>query len=114
MTNSKIVSKEIHLKRRPTGFVTEDDFEIVDVNLPELKKEGEFLVRNIWMSIDPFVRIYMVKGSRIMPPIELDKPLNGGCIGQKNKIQKYQISSWRVCQGEFWLERVLDFSRRRQ
>ena len=79
---NKIVGKEIHLKKRPTGFVTEDDFELVNVMIPELKKEGEFLVRNIWISIDPFMRIFMVKGSRIMPPVELNKPLNGGCIGQ--------------------------------
>jgi NADPH-dependent curcumin reductase CurA len=66
----KIVGKEIHLKRRPTGFVNEDDFELVEVEVPEIKKEGEFLVRNIWMSVDPFLRKYMIKGSRIMPLLE--------------------------------------------
>jgi NADPH-dependent curcumin reductase CurA len=69
LPDNNIVSKEIHLKIRPTGFVTEDDFELVEVEVPEIKKEGEFLVRNIWMSIDPFMRIYMVKGSKIMPPV---------------------------------------------
>lgn len=44
MTNKKIVSKEIHLKRRPTGFVTEEDFGLVEVEVPEPKREGEFLV----------------------------------------------------------------------
>jgi NADPH-dependent curcumin reductase CurA len=65
LTNNEIISKEIHLKKRPTGFVNEDDFELVEVKVPGIIKEGEFLVRNIWMSIDPFMRIYMVKGSRI-------------------------------------------------
>ena len=60
---NKIVANEIHLNKWSTGFVNEDDFELVEV--PEVTKEGEFLVRNIWMSIDPFMRIYMVKGSRI-------------------------------------------------
>ena len=101
---NKLIGKEIHLKRRPTGFLTEDDFELVEVEIPEIKKEGEFLVRNIWMSIDPFTRIYMVKGSKIMPPIELNKPLAGGCIGQvidsrsnKFKVGEYvkYVSRWR-------------------
>ena len=53
------MSKEIHLKNRPSGYA-DKDFEIVEVEIPEVKKEGEFLVRNIWMSVDPFLRIYMV------------------------------------------------------
>ncbi len=40
--NKKLVGKEIHLKKRPAGFVTEDDFELVEVEIPEIKKEGEF------------------------------------------------------------------------
>jgi NADPH-dependent curcumin reductase CurA len=77
---NKIVGKEIHLKKRPAGFVTEDDFGLVEVEVPEVRKEGEFLVRNIWMSVDPWVRIYMVNGSRIMPPVQLNKALNGGVL----------------------------------
>jgi NADPH-dependent curcumin reductase CurA len=68
--------KEIHLRKRPAGFVTEDDFELVEIEIPEIKKDGEFLVRNIWMSVDPWMRIYMTKGSKIMHPVELNKALN--------------------------------------
>jgi NADPH-dependent curcumin reductase CurA len=91
-----MIGKEIHLKKRPTGFVTEDDFELVEVEVPEIKKEGEFLVRNIWMSADPFMRVYMVKGSKIMPPIELNKPLNGGCIGQviESRSNKFKVGEY--------------------
>jgi NADPH-dependent curcumin reductase CurA len=110
---NKIVGKEIHLKKRPAGFVTEDDFELVEVEVPEVKKEGEFLVRNIWMSIDAFMRIYMTKGSRIMPPVELNKALNGGCIGQiiesrndKFKVGEYVKANfgWR----EYWVSQDVD------
>ena len=52
------------------------------VTIPELKKEGRVLVRNIWMSLDPFLRIYMVGGTKIMPPFKLNKAPSGGCIGQ--------------------------------
>jgi hypothetical protein len=30
LKNNKIISKEIHLKKRPAGLVTEDDFKLVD------------------------------------------------------------------------------------
>ena len=42
MSNNKIIGKEIHLKKRPVGFVTEDDFDLVEVEIPELRNEGEF------------------------------------------------------------------------
>ena len=107
-SNSKLISKEIHLKKRPAGFVTEGDFELVEVEIPEVKKEGEFLVRNIWMSVDPFMRIYLTKGSKIMPPAPLNKPLTGGCIGQviESKSDKFRVGEyvkanfgWR----EYWI-----------
>ena len=34
---------------------TEDIFELAKVDVPE-PKEGEFLVRNVWMSVDPYMR----------------------------------------------------------
>ena len=109
----KIVSKEIHLKKRPTGFVTEDDFELGEVEVPEIRKEGQFLVRNIWMSVDPWMRIYMVKGSRLMPPVELNKTLSGGCIGQviESKSDNFRVGEyvkanfgWR----EYWVTHDVD------
>jgi NADPH-dependent curcumin reductase CurA len=108
LTSNKLISKEIHLKKRPAGFVTEGDFELVEVNIPEIRKEGEFLVRNIWMSIDPFTRIYLTKGSKIRPPLQLNTPLDGGCIGQviESKSNKFKVGNyvkanfgWR----EYWI-----------
>ena len=108
MTNKEIISKEIHLRKRPTGFVTEDDFELVEVKVPRIIKEGEFLVRNIWMSIDPFMRIHMVNGSKLRPPIALNKAIDGGCTGQiiESKSDKFKVGEyvkanfgWR----EYWV-----------
>ena len=51
----KRTGQEIRLKQYPIDMPTEDMFEIVKVDIPE-PKEGEFLVRNIWMSVDPYMR----------------------------------------------------------
>jgi len=108
LVNNEIIGKEVHLRQRPTGFVTEDDFELVEVKVPKIIKEGEFLVRNIWMSVDPFMRINMVKGSKIRPPVELNQVLNGGCIGQiiESNSDEFRVGEyvkanfgWR----EYWI-----------
>ena len=107
---NKIIGHEIHLKKRPIGSVKVEDFELVKVEIPDIKEEGDFLVRNVWMSIDPFLRIYMVKGTKFAPPFELHKPLDGGCIGEviESKSSKFKVGDhvkanfgWRV----YWIGR---------
>jgi N-terminal domain of oxidoreductase len=67
--------REIRLKKRPSGFVMEDDFELVEVEIPKLRNEDEFLIRNIWMSVDPFMRIYLTKGSKPIMWLKQQSPL---------------------------------------
>lgn len=107
---NKIIGHEVHLKKRPAGSVKVEDFELIKVEIPDLKEEGNFLVRNVWMSIDPFLRIYMVKGTKFAPPFELHKPLDGGCIGEviESKSSKFKVGDhvkanfgWR----EYWIGR---------
>lgn len=73
-----------------------EDFELVNVEVPDLKEEGDFLVRNIWMSVDPFLRIYMTKGTKHAPPFELNKSLEGGCIGKviESKSSKFKVGDY--------------------
>ncbi|MBA3750233.1 MAG: NADP-dependent oxidoreductase [Nitrosopumilus sp.] len=102
--------KEIRIKQYPVGLPTEDIFEIVKVNIPE-PKDGEFLVRNIWMSVDPYMRGRM-RGSQqtksYIDSFQLNTSLDGACLGQiiesKNnrfKIGEYVLGNygWR----EYWL-----------
>lgn len=71
---SNIVSRQIHLKNRIIGMPKEEDFEVVEVPLPE-PDAGEVLVKNIYTSVDPYMR-----GG--MRSAELGKPLGGGCVGR--------------------------------
>ena len=59
MTQTK--SREIRLKNRPEGMPQETDFDLVEVELPEIG-EGEVLVKNIYMSVDPYMRGRMSEG----------------------------------------------------
>jgi NADPH-dependent curcumin reductase CurA len=103
----KLVSREIHLMHRPTGFVTEQDFETVHVELPELR-EGGFLVRNIWMSVDPHMRIFLAQGTRSTSAYKLNRPLSGGCVGQiiGSKSDKFKEGDYVLADNgwrEYWI-----------
>jgi NADPH-dependent curcumin reductase CurA len=57
--------------------------------------------------------MHLVKGSRIMHPVELGKPLNGGCIGQviKSRNTKFQVGEYvRANCGwtEYWISQDAD------
>ncbi|MEV0295597.1 NADP-dependent oxidoreductase [Nocardia sp. NPDC050710] len=73
-------SWEIHLAARPTGAPTATNFALVERALPELT-EGRILVRNTWMSVDPYMRGRMDDRPSYLPPFELGAALEGSALG---------------------------------
>ena len=78
---SKISSREIHLASRPKGIPTTANFTLVPTELEPLQDQ-QVLVRNLFMSVDPYMRGRMNDGKSYVPPFELDKPLDGGAVGE--------------------------------
>ena len=106
-------SREIHLKRRPVGLPTEDDFALVDVTLPE-PSAGEVLVRNHYLSVDPYMRGRMYDRPSYVPPFQVGQVLEGGCVGQVIASRgKRGFSGRRLRLKPLRLARVLRFRRRR-
>jgi NADPH-dependent curcumin reductase CurA len=85
------ISKQWVLKNRPSGDIKDSDLELVSVTLPELA-EGEVLVRNIYLSLDPTNRIWMSDIDQYMPPVEIGAVMRGGTIGvvEESKHQSYK------------------------
>ena len=77
----KITSREIRLASRPKGLPTADNFSLAQVEL-EPPKEGQVLVRNLYMSVDPYMRGRMNDRKSYVPPFQLGKPLEGGAVGE--------------------------------
>ncbi len=75
------VSREIRLREHPVGMPTPETFELAEVPIPQ-PGEGQFLVRNIWMSVDPYMRGRMMGLRTYVDPFQIGEPLSGGCIGQ--------------------------------
>ncbi|MBB5873835.1 NADPH-dependent curcumin reductase CurA [Allocatelliglobosispora scoriae] len=74
-------TREIHLAARPNGAPTPDDFALVEVDLPQLGP-GQVLLRNLVMSVDPYMRGRMNDVKSYVPPFQLDAVLDGGAIGE--------------------------------
>lgn len=74
-------AREIRLKARPIGTPGADDFELATVTLPE-PGPGEVLVRNRWMSVDPYMRGRMYDRPSYVPPFRIGAALEGGAIGE--------------------------------
>ena len=76
-----MTSHEIQLAARPTGEPRDTDFKLVEVELPD-PGPGEALIRNHWMSVDPYMRNRMNDVESYIPPFELGAPLDGGAVGE--------------------------------
>jgi NADPH-dependent curcumin reductase CurA len=76
-----IESREIRLARRPKGEPGLDCFEFATVDLPE-PAAGEVLVKNVCMSVDPYMRGRMNEGKSYVPQFEIGKPLEGTAVGR--------------------------------
>ena len=70
-----------HLKSRPQGMPTAENFELKEYDLPPLG-EGMIRVRNSWLSVDPYMRGRMNDVKSYVPPFEVGQPMEGGAIGE--------------------------------
>ena len=78
---STIRSKEIRLAKRPEGLPASADFDCAEQDMPEQAGE-QALVRNLWMSVDPYMRGRMMDVRSYIPPFQVGQPLEGGAIGE--------------------------------
>jgi len=115
-------SRELHLKSRPVGLPQEEDFELVEIALPEIN-DGEVLVKNTWMSVDPYMRRRMGEEENYTEAFQLGAVLDGSAMGQvvESRHKKfspgdhvYSMSGWReyfVSQGDdIWKRDVKSIS----
>jgi len=75
------MSRAWHLKSRPDGMPTTDNFELRELNLPPLG-DGMVRVRNHWLSVDPYMRGRMNDVKSYVPPFQIAEPMEGGAIGE--------------------------------
>ena len=81
MTQLPTSTRQVVLASRPQGAPSSDNFRLETVDLPQLA-DGEVLVRNVVMSLDPYMRGRMNDVKSYVAPFEIDAPLDGGAVGE--------------------------------
>jgi NADPH-dependent curcumin reductase CurA len=74
-------NRRVLLASRPSGWVSEGNFKIEEAPLPQ-PSEGEVLVRNLWLSLDPYMRGRMSDAKSYVKGVELGEVMVGQTIGE--------------------------------
>jgi len=69
------------LASRPSGAVSEDNFKLVESEAPR-SKDGEVLVKNLWLSLDPYMRGRMNDVKSYVPPVQIGEVMVGQTAGE--------------------------------
>ena len=91
-------TREVQLKSIPEGLPTEDDFAIVETTIED-PAEGQVLVENLYMSVDPYMR------GRMRDP---SWSLGGGAVGKviATENDAYSVGDY-VLNSQSWHEHLL-------
>ncbi len=86
------VNRQFRLKSHPVGRIKESDFDYIEAPIP-VPQDGEAVVRNLYLSLDPTNRIWMSDMEQYMPPVAIGEVMRGGGIGQvvASKSPRYQV-----------------------
>ena len=74
-------STEVRLAARPHGWPTAETFEITRTEVAD-PAPGQLLVRNLMMSVDPYMRGRMDDRKSYVPPFQVGEALQGGAVGE--------------------------------
>ena len=101
---SHLLSNEIRLASRPQGLPSEGNFTLARAEVGPLRDQ-EVLVRNLFMSVDPYMRGRMNDRKSYLPPFELGKILEGNAIGEVIESRTREFKAGDVVASMFgWRE----------
>ena len=75
------MNRQVLLASRPQGWVSEENFRIVDAPMPK-PGPGEVLVKNEWLSLDPYMRGRMNEAKSYTPPVAIGEVMVGQTVGE--------------------------------
>ena len=109
-----MINKQLLLKKRPVGLPDSSTWELVENVVPELA-EGQLLVQQEYISLDPAMRGWMNDAKSYIPPVEIDDVMRAGSVGKivkANNHPKYKegqyltgwggVQEYAVTDGKNW------------
>lgn len=79
------------LRNRPKGNIQDGDLELIETAIPDLK-DGEALVRTVYLSLDPTNRTWMNDSEGYLPPVGIGDVMRGLTLGvvEQSKSERYK------------------------
>ncbi len=97
-------TRQVLLAGRPAGTPTPADFRLVEVDVPD-SGPGEILVRNIYMSVDPYMRGRMNEKQTYAQAWQVGQPAEGRAVGEVLRSQNPRFAAGGVVVSNFgWRE----------
>lgn len=86
------LNRRFLLRERPAGRIDAATFERVEEAVPQIG-EGEALVRNCWISVDPTNRTWIGEAPTYLPPVAIGEVMRAGGLGQvvASNSPSYQV-----------------------
>jgi len=87
-----MISRELRLASRPKGMPVADNFSLVQTEVGP-PQDQQVLVRNLFISVDPYMRGRMNEVKSYVPPFALDKALEGGAVGEviESRAKEFKV-----------------------
>ena len=106
-----MTSREVRLVARPNGVPDESVFELAEVSLAD-PADGEVLIRNAYVSVDPYMRGRMNEARSYVPPFALGEAMTGGAVGRvvASRNPRFAEGAW-VTHSLGWREWALSDGR---
>ena len=79
------INRRVVLASRPIAYPEPQHFRIEEVPIPR-PREGEVLVKVIWLSLDPYMRGRMREGPSYATPVAVGGVMTGWCRGKSRRI----------------------------
>ncbi|MEO8777565.1 MAG: NADP-dependent oxidoreductase [Rhodanobacter sp.] len=93
-----LTNRQLRLKSRPEGLVARDNFDLIETNVPDLK-DGEVLVRTLYLSMDPTNRVWMRDIPQYLPPVAIGEVMRALGLGRVVKSRSSQYAEGDLVQG---------------
>jgi leukotriene B4 12-hydroxydehydrogenase/15-oxo-prostaglandin 13-reductase len=94
------LNTQITLAARPVGYPKESDFKIIESPLQPLA-EGQFRVRTVYLSVDPYMRGRMNEAKSYAPSVNLGETMVGGAVGKVVESKNDRFKEGDIVEGFF-------------
>jgi NADPH-dependent curcumin reductase CurA len=92
------INRQLRLKTRPEGLVQRNNFDLVEQPVPELK-DGEVLIRVLYLSMDPTNRVWMRDIPQYLPPVAIGEVMRALGLGRVVASRSSKYSEGDLVQG---------------